>query len=728
MHERDDRAEAEAELEAEADVDEHHQRREEDRLHGRRLELAADLRADRVDVEEGEDALRQLRVRGVLERAVDHRGDLGAADVRVDGLHVEVGLAVRELVLRVRVFDAGRLQRRDDRRAVGEGAALLRRGDGVGDLRAAGEVDREDVRDVAHALEDREGERGDDDADRDRRELAEVGDERDVHAVPHRLHHRRLPGGLLGERRLEDDLRDEERGEHRGRDARDERHREAADEARADDEEDHAREDGRDVAVEDRREGALVARHHGREAGPARLHLLARALVDEDVGVHRHADGEQQARDAGQRQHRQAHQRAAGERRVARHLREQARGHDRAERQQDEVEHHREVGHEAHRAVVEEHEEQDRRDADEDRELRVRDRVLAEGRVHEALAEHLERGGHRAGVEHALELRRLGERERAGDDGVAAGDRLLEVGVRVGDAVQDDRHVAARASVRGGVLARHLRELLRADAVEGERHDRARHVVLRRARAREVRAGHLGLALDVERAVDLLVGALDAVLLQEEDLGRARVAEAPQRARVGRGDLLVADVPVAGAAHLVADRRLALREEVGALLVVVRRHEVELEERRGLDHALGLLALLGRRARDLHVDAAVLALRDDGLLRAERVDAVADDLDGRLVRRGDRLVLHHVDVGLRGVGVLLLEARAELLAVELEREARAAVEVEAQADLAVVQEVAVLVIDVHRRDAEVDRGDGEEKDDEPFPPELRFHVRFGLLG
>ena len=148
---------------------------------------------------------------------------------------------------------------------------------------------------------------------------------------------------------------------------------------------------------------------------------------------------------------------------------------------------------------------------------------------------------------------------------------------------------------------------------------------------------------------------------------------------------------------------------------------------RGLDHPLGLRALLLGGARDLDVDAAVLAFRDDGLFRAERIDAVADDLDGGFVGGGDGLVFEGVDVALRGVGMLLFEAGAELLAVELEREARAAAQVEAEADLALLHEAAVPV-DVGRRDAEVDRDDGKPEDDEPFPPELRFHVRFGLLG
>ena len=222
--------------------------------------------------------------------------------------------------------------------------------------------------------------------------------------------------------------------------------------------------------------------------------------------------------------------------------------------------------------------------------------------------------------------------------------------------------------------------------------------------------------------------ALGAVLLQQEDLRRSRVPEAAQGARVGRGDGFVAHVPLSGDADLVAVRREALVEELVDALGGLLRDEVELQIGRGLDHSLGLCALLLGRARDLDVDAAVLALRDHGLLRAERVDAVADDLDGGLVGGGDGLVLQGVDVALRRVGMLLLEPGAELVAVEFEREARAAAKVEAEADLALLHEVAVRTVDVGRRNAEVDRDDGKPEDDEPFPPELRFHVRFGLLG
>ena len=121
--------------------------------------------------------------------------------------------------------------------------------------------------------------------------------------------------------------------------------------------------------------------------------------------------------------------------------------------------------------------------------------------------------------------------------------------------------------------------------------------------------------------------------------------------------------------------------EVAHELRVVDVDEAEAQEGRALDALLGqgALALVG--ARDLDDDAVVLAGNDEGLVDAEAVDAVAEDLNRALVRvlhdRGD----FGVDLTVRLVGFGRLALLAELLLVDLHGEARAAGEVEAQPDL-----------------------------------------------
>ena len=99
-------------------------------------------------------------------------------------------------------------------------------------------------------------------------------------------------------------MRAEDRlGREHGREQRDERadaqrEGEALDPRGREDEEDERRHDRHDVRVDDRREALLVARGDARRYRSARAHLLLDALEDDDVGVGRDADREDQAGDA----------------------------------------------------------------------------------------------------------------------------------------------------------------------------------------------------------------------------------------------------------------------------------------------------------------------------------------------------------------------------------------------------------------------------------------------
>ena len=102
------------------------------------------------------------------------------------------------------------------------------------------------------------------------------------------------------------EVEDQPRHVQRGEQADDQADREADAEALelvvADDVEDDGGEDTRQVGVDDGREGPVVAVADGhRQVRPA-FAFLAEPLVDEHVGIDRHAEHEHEAGQAGQRE------------------------------------------------------------------------------------------------------------------------------------------------------------------------------------------------------------------------------------------------------------------------------------------------------------------------------------------------------------------------------------------------------------------------------------------
>src|SRR3546814_448450 len=94
-----------------------------------------------------------------------------------------------------------------------------------------------------------------------------------------------------------DQPRHHHRGEHGSEDADTERHREAFDRPRPERIQEHHREQRRQVRIDDRRPGSLVAGVHRIDRRPAVVDLLAYSLEHQDIGVHRHAHGEDDAGD-----------------------------------------------------------------------------------------------------------------------------------------------------------------------------------------------------------------------------------------------------------------------------------------------------------------------------------------------------------------------------------------------------------------------------------------------
>ena len=138
---------------------------------------------------------------------------------------------------------------------------------------------------------------------------------------------------------------------------------------------------------------------------PARC-LLAHALVDQHVGVDRHAHGQHDAGDAGQRQRR------AERRQDADH--------------QEVVGDQRDVGEEAEEAVADDHEDGDadgRHDRGDDAGA---DRVGAEARADRALLDDGQLGRQRAGAQQDGEVVGALHGEAAADLAGAAEDRLAD--------------------------------------------------------------------------------------------------------------------------------------------------------------------------------------------------------------------------------------------------------------------------------------------------------------
>src|SRR5437660_8577138 len=107
-----------------------------------------------------------------------------------------------------------------------------------------------------------------------------------------------------GQHEVEDHSGEQHGGEHVGPQTDDQGDREPLHRPGAEAEQEERAQDRRHVGVENRAEGAVVAEL---DRLPHRLlvpQLLADALEDEHVGVHRHADREHQPGDAGQRERR----------------------------------------------------------------------------------------------------------------------------------------------------------------------------------------------------------------------------------------------------------------------------------------------------------------------------------------------------------------------------------------------------------------------------------------
>src|SRR5271166_5989982 len=176
------------------------------------------------------------------------------------------------------------------------------------------------------------------------------------------------------------------------------------------------------------------------------MRLLADALVDQHVRIDRHANGEDDAGDTGQRERR-------------------ANQNHRCEYEQD-VHGEGEIGENAENAVGRDHVDDDEDPADIGRPLACVDRILPETGPYRALLDHGELRRQGAGPEQDREAARFVEGEIAGDLPGAAGDRRANHGRRNDLAVEHDGKWPA------DVLRSDLPEFLSAAQIEAEGHVR----------------------------------------------------------------------------------------------------------------------------------------------------------------------------------------------------------------------------------------------------------------
>ncbi len=461
-------------------------------------------------------------------------------------------------------------------------------GEGQGDLVAAAEVDAVDL----VALDDDGGRADHDDEPRDDEGGLGVFEEVVTRVLQNR-EHRHLLHQAAVDREVEEEAADDQRGEHGGENTDHQRDAEALHRTGAQVEHDGGGDERGKIAVENGGKRLVEA---GLERGGerfAQFQFLAHALEYEDVRVHRHADGEHDARDAGHRKG----------------------GTDAGHHAEDDehVERHRDDREQTARGVEADDKDGGEGYADEEGQRAALDRIGGEGRADLILRLHDERQVEGI-VQHVGQVDGLELGKLAADFGGVAVDLLFHAGRGVEATVEHDGELGARLGVAGalgeflgelGDLAGGLGELALAGGVELEDDAVAADLVHGDERVGDVLARHLPGALHEVFGLEGLAGA--GLLLEGLDL--------------------------------VAGGNLDALARTGE-----RIHEAKIEPR-GLLHRLEHLGVVaGVDAGELDLDAVLAERTNDRLGDTETVDAVADDLDG-LVELLATLVIGHAGGG-----------------------------------------------------------------------------------
>ena len=431
----------------------------------------------------------------------------------------------------------------------------------------------------------------------------------------------------VAEEVVEDQPRHEERGEETGQNTDAQRHSESLDRAGADAHQDDRSDEGGQIRVKYRRERLLITVVDGVHETFSAFELFPDTFEDQHVGVHRHADGQDDTGDARQ-----------GERRIERRHRTEDQHH--VESKSDDRNHSGD-------AIVDAHEDGDQHQGDRSDPDAVRHVGGAELRVGVKDRVHLDLEGKTAADQRIGDAFGLFIGEAAGDFCAAAGNRLIDDRRTVEVAVEYDGELAA--DVAGGDPG----EILGARLTETQLDLALTELILGGHRVGDSLAGHLrNLVDEVVLHLRLLAGA-------EFTGGQKFIAD--RNHEVG----LVGEV---------------LLDQLGVVFV----DEAEVQPRTHLDEVeqLEFLILGDHRCAERDIGAAGGGdFRFEDLLPLQTLAQNFDRNVAVTVEFGRHARLHLLAGG--GVGVVLLEHRQKLLIRhQLKNELHTAVEVESETDRA----------------------------------------------
>ena len=451
------------ELEPDRHVKDHDQERQQQRDHGGIHEGFADQCAQGGLGLAFEFGLREGLVQGFGHGIHDLRAGVGGLRFRAAFLFADHDL---EFLLGVQraaglvgdlVFKTGRGERLGD--LLGRDRFL----EGEGQLGAAGEVDAEAIL----AADSHADERGDDHGEGESQGEFLQAEEIDLRGLDHLQHAELVDGGEPGHQ-VEEQTGQEHGGEQRGEHTDRQGDGESLDRAGAFPEQDHRHDQRGDVRVENRGISTVETEVDRVLDRLAALHFFADTFINQHVGVHGHTDGQDDTGDTWQGQ-RDVERRHGAE-------------------DQDRVYEERDVRHDTAADVIDQHEQHDQDHAGDTGIKAVVDGLLADGRVDVGL--RLNRHGERnaAADQRVGDVFRIFTRETAGDLGVAAGDRLLDLRRGIKFAVQDDGQFAA------DVVAGDFAETDRSGGLERKQDLALSELVHGRIRVVDLLAVHLGRA------------------------------------------------------------------------------------------------------------------------------------------------------------------------------------------------------------------------------------------
>ena len=333
-----------------------------------------------------------------------------------------------------------------------------------------------------------------------------------------------------------------------------------------------------DVGVEDCTEGFVVGGLQGCGQGFACSRFLAESFVNENVRVYGHAHGENDARDARQREHKMKHRHRAEE--------------------DDHVYQEAEEGHDSCKTVVDDDEAEDERETGQSSHDAAANGVRPERRRDAARFFDLHRDPQRI-FQRAGKVSGFLVREAAGNHCAAAIDGLIDVGRALDLPIKHDGNLAAGRGQR----LRQVAEDLCPFRIQRER-NAVTLLVEVCVSALDVLTGEFGPPFDEELELHLL--AFDPVLVGLDDIA-------------GRHDLFAG---------------FNARDTVRAA-----GYSSELELRHALQFALRGFDLLGVQPWNLHQDALAALGRDHRFAHAIGVHALSDHLDRLVEKVGrDRLI------------------------------------------------------------------------------------------